>query len=207
MQTEFSRLSQPADLDRFRWVTQICLILGGLALLVWGSNWFVGGAVAIATHFGVSQLIIGLTIVAAGTSLPEVVTSMIAAIRGEREIAVGNIVGSNLFNILGVLGLSSICAPNGIEVSSAALHFDIPVMIVVAIACLPIFFTGNEIARWEGGVFVFYCFAYTTYLVLSATENEFSRTFGKMIFFVIPLTGHYTTCHVLPLLMFTPEQI
>ena len=168
---------------------QIALIVGGLALLGVGANWLVRGSVTIATRIGVSELIIGLTIVALGTSLPEVVTSIMAARRGERDIAVGNVVGSNLFNILCVLGLSSLIAPQGIAVSSTALRFDIPVMIAVAVACLPIFFTGNVIARWEGGLFFFYYLTYTTYLVLDATNNDFGRTFaGVMVVFVIPIT-------------------
>lgn len=138
---------------------------------------------------GVSELIIGLTIVALGTSLPEVVTSVIAAMRGERDIAVGNVVGSNLFNILCVLGLSSLIAPEGLHVAQAAIRFDIPVMIAVAAACLPIFFTGHLISRWEGGLFFFYYLAYTAYIVLEAMQHEFHRTLGGvMLVFVIPIT-------------------
>jgi cation:H+ antiporter len=166
------------------------LIAAGLALLSLGSRWLVDGAVSVAESLGVSQLVIGLTIVAAGTSLPEVVTSIVAAIRGERDIAVGNVVGSNLFNILCVLGLASAIAPGGVTVSPSALWFDVPVMIAVAVACLPIFFTGHVIARWEGGLFFFYYLAYTAYLVLDATGSEFSRTLaGVMIGFVAPLTA------------------
>ena len=118
-----------------------------------------------------------------------VVTSIMAAWRGERDIAVGNVVGSSIFNILCVLGLAGAIAPSGVAISPAALRFDIPVMIVVAVACLPIFFTGNVIARWEGGVFFAYYIAYTTYLVLSVTQAAVTRTFGTiMIAFVIPLT-------------------
>ena len=95
-------------------------------------------------------MVIGLTIVAAGTSLPEVATSVVAALRGERDIAVGNVIGSNTFNILGVLGLSGLVAPAGLPVRRAMLSFDLPVMIAVAVACLPVFFTGHLIARWEG---------------------------------------------------------
>ncbi len=126
------------------------LLIAGLGLLVLGSRWFVEAAVTIARDLGVSELVIGLTIVSAGTSLPEVATSIMAAIRGERDIAVGNAVGSNLFNIMGVLGISSLVSAGGIGVSEAALQLDIPVMIAVAAACLPIFFTGHVIARWEG---------------------------------------------------------
>ncbi len=140
------------------------LILLGLFLLILGSRWLVNGAVVIAKAIGVSELIIGLTIVAAGTSLPEVATSVVATIRGESDIAVGNVVGSNIFNILAVLGLSSIAAMDGIKVSPIALHFDIPVMIAVAVICLPVFFTRNLISRWEG-VFLLGCYGvYIAYL-------------------------------------------
>ena len=168
---------------------QAALIVLGLFLLGFGSRWLVDGAVSIARLFDVDELIIGLTIVAVGTALPEVVTSIIASLRGQRDIAVGNIVGSNLFNILGVLGLSSILSVDGIEVSPAVLRLDLPVMVAVAFACLPIFFTGNVIARWEGGLFLGYYILYTTYLVLLATNASITRTFsGVMVVFVIPLT-------------------
>jgi cation:H+ antiporter len=168
----------------------LLLVAGGLSLLVLGSRWLVSGAVVIATYLGLSELIIGLTIVAAGTSLPEVATSIIASIRGERDIAVGNVVGSNIFNILAVLGISGIAAPHGLPVPESMLRFDIPVMTAVAIACLPIFFTGNVIARWEGKLFLFYYAAYTTYIVLDSTDHYFERTFAYgMIWFVIPLTA------------------
>lgn len=167
----------------------IAFILVGLAMLVLGSYWLVEGAIAIARAIGVSELIIGLTIVAAGTSMPEVATSVTAAIKGERDIAVGNVVGSNIFNILAVLGLSSLVAPGGINVSQSVLDFDIPVMIAVAVACLPIFFTGYAIARWEGFLFLAYYIAYTLFLVLTSTGHAVLDTFGSaMIFFIIPLT-------------------
>lgn len=166
------------------------LIVGGLCLLGIGSTLLIGGSVYVATSFGVSELVIGLTIVAAGTSLPEVVTSLTAAVRGERDIAVGNVVGSNIFNILCVLGISSTIGPTGVAVSPSAIAFDIPVMIAVAIACLPIFVTGHIISRWEGGLFLFYYVAYTTYIVLNATGHGFLQGYSNMmLWFVIPLTG------------------
>jgi cation:H+ antiporter len=168
----------------------LVLIVAGLAALVLGSRWLVQGAVAIATTLGVSELVIGLTVVAAGTSLPEVAASIVAAVRGERDIAVGNVVGSNIFNILAVLGLSSLTSPSGIQVSAAALAFDIPVMIAVAVACFPVFYTGGTISRWEGIVFLGYYVAYTTYLVLNATQHAGLATFqAAMLWFVIPLTA------------------
>jgi len=171
-------------------VTDIALSLAGLVMLVLGSRWLVNGAVVIATHLGLSELIIGLTIVAVGTSLPEVATSIIASMRGERDIAVGNVVGSNIFNILAVLGISGIAAPHGLPVPESALRFDIPVMTAAAVACLPIFFTGNEISRWEGKLFLFYYIAYTTYIILDTTDHTFARTFAHgMVWFVLPLTA------------------
>lgn len=172
-----------------QWLLNLGYILVGLALLVVGSRWLVAGAIAIAKALGVSELVIGLTIVAAGTSLPELATSVVASLRGERDIAVGNVVGSNIFNIMAVLGLTSIFAPNGIPVAAAALRLDIPVMIAVAIACLPIFFTGNVIARWEGFIFLAYFGVYTTYLIMASTQHAILPIFSTvMIAFVIPIT-------------------
>jgi len=172
------------------WSAQLALIAVGLALLVLGSNWLVEAAIVFAKYLGVSEMVIGLTVIAAGTSLPEVATSIMAALRGQRDIAVGNVVGSNTFNILGVLGLSSLVAPASLTVAPAMLAFDIPVMIAVALACLPIFFTGNLIARWEGALFFAYYFAYAAYLILAAREHDALATYGfAMITFVLPLTA------------------
>ncbi len=140
-------------------------------------------------HFGVSELVIGLTILAAGTSLPEVATSVVAAVRGERDIAVGNVVGSNLFNLLGVLGISAFVSPDGIGISETAYQFDLPVMFAVAVACMPIFFTGHVIARWEGAMFLAYYVAYTSYVVMDAANLGLTRSFASvMLGFVLPLT-------------------
>jgi cation:H+ antiporter len=165
------------------------LFAAGLALLVVGSRYSVEGCVQIAKLWGVSDLIIGLTIVAVGTSLPEVVTSVVASYRGERDIAVGNIIGSCIFNILGVLGLGSIVSASGLHVSESALTFDIPIMIATAIVCLPIFFIEHRIERWEGGLlFAYYC-AYTAYLILDTTGHGFGRILETvLVMFVIPLT-------------------
>ena len=169
---------------------QLALMLAGLGMLVLGSRWLVGGAVALARLIGLSELVIGLTIVAAGTSLPEIATSVLASLRGARDIAVGNVVGSNLFNILLVLGSAAVVAPQGVAVPSAALALDIPVMTVVALACLPIFFTGHRIDRWEGGLFLGYYIAYTAYLVLAARQHAALEAYSAvMLWFVIPLTA------------------
>lgn len=171
------------------WSIQVALILAGLTLLVLGSNWLVEAAVAFARALGVSELVIGLTLIAAGTSLPEVATSIMAALRGERDIAVGNVVGSNIFNILGVLGVSAAIAPTSLTVAPSLLAFDLPVMVAVALACLPIFFTGHLIARWEGGLFFAYYLIYTLYLILMARQHDALAQFGWIMgSFVLPLT-------------------
>jgi cation:H+ antiporter len=176
--------------DKQAWLKNIGLIAVGLVLLVLGSRWLVDSAVIFAKHLGVSEVVIGLTIVAAGTSLPEVVTSIIAAIRGERDIAVGNVVGSNIFNIMAVLGIASIVAPAGIPVEASTIRFDIPVMIAVALACLPIFYTGQTISRPEGILFFAYYIAYTMYLVFAATSNPALGNFGQvMVYGALPLTA------------------
>ena len=130
------------------------LALAGLGMLTIGAGWLVDGASAIARRFGVSELVIGLTLVAAGTSLPELATSLVAAVRGQRDMAVGNVVGSNIFNILAVLGISGAFSPAGLLVAGSARSFDLPIMLAVSVACLPVFFTRLSIDRWEGGLFV-----------------------------------------------------
>ncbi|MEN9629221.1 MAG: hypothetical protein RJA10_2448, partial [Pseudomonadota bacterium] len=170
---------------------QLLLIGAGLAALVLGSEWLVSAAVSFAKALGVSDLVIGLTIVAAGTSMPEVATSITAAAKGERDIAVGNVVGSNVFNILGCLGLSGLFAGHaGLTMAPSLLSFDIWVMLAVALACLPVFFSGREIARWEGGVFLAYYLAYVAYLILAAQQHDALPLFsGAMMSFVLPLTA------------------
>jgi cation:H+ antiporter len=170
-------------------MTTIILFVVGLGLLILGAESLVRGASRLAAAMGVSPLIIGLTIVAFGTTSPELVVSIQSSIIGQSDIALGNVVGSNVFNILAVLGLSAIFAPGGINVSSSALHFDIPVMIAVAVACLPIFFTGNIIALWEGALFFCYYLAYAAYLIIGSKHHEILPIFSYvMIIFVIPLT-------------------
>jgi len=170
-------------------ITQLIFIIVGLALLVQGSDWLVDGAVVIATYFGVSELIIGLTIISIGTSLPELATVIIGSLRGEQDLVVGNIIGSNLFNILLVLGVTSMIAPGGLAVPHAAIVFDMPVMIAAAVACFPIFFTDYLIERWEGALFLTYYAIYATYLFLHATQHSMLVAFSSvMLWFVIPLT-------------------
>jgi cation:H+ antiporter len=181
-------LDEPAK--PYAWAVNLGLIIVGLVLLVAGSNFLVEGAVTLARALGLSELVIGLTVIAIGTSLPELATSVIAAFKGQRDIAVGNIVGSNIFNLLLVLGLASLVSPLPISVATNALAFDFPVMIAVAVACLPIFFAGYSINRWEGLLFLAYYAAYLAYLVMASTGRPAAETFADaMIGYALPLTA------------------
>ncbi|WP_119153145.1 calcium/sodium antiporter [Caldimonas tepidiphila] len=168
---------------------QLLMVVAGVALLVLGSRWLVASATAFAQAIGVSDLVIGLTIVAAGTSMPEVATSVMAAVRGERDIAVGNVIGSNIFNLLGCLGLAGLAAGGDLLIAPAVLRFDLWVMVAVALACLPVFMTGFRIGRWEGAVFLGYYVAYTVYLILAAQQHDALEAFSNvMLGFVVPIT-------------------
>jgi len=172
-----------------KWLLNSIFFLVGLGLMVLGSKWLVESAVTFATYLGVSELVIGLTIVAAGTSLPEVATSILASIKGERDIAVGNIVGSNIFNVFFVLGSAALVSPNGVSVNMEALEFDLPIVIAISFACLPIFFTDYKISRWEGFLFFFYYIAYTVYIILASIDDQAIETYSKvMMYFVIPIS-------------------
>ena len=164
---------------------EVVRALVGLVLLVWGADLFVDGAVEIARSFGVSELVIGLTIVAVGTSMPEIMTSIVASYKGERDIAVGNVVGSNIFNILGVLGLSAVVKP--IAVPEVAISFDIPVMILAAIMCAP-FFVGATLTRWRALLFLGSFAFYVIYLILKSSGNGLMSTIEDFILhFYAPL--------------------
>lgn len=171
------------------WAAQLLLVAGGLGLLVLGSGWLVDSAVVFARALGVSDLVIGLTIIAAGTSMPEVATSITAAIRGERDIAVGNVIGSNTFNILGCLGLTGVVSPSGLGIAAAVLHFDIWVMIAVSFACLPMLLLRRQIGRKRGLLFLTYYALYVAYLVLGAQQHDALDEFSAvMVSFVLPIT-------------------
>lgn len=168
----------------------LALVAFGLFLQVIGSRWLINGAVAIAHLAGLPELVIGLTVVAAGTSLPEIATSVLAGFRGQQDLAVGNAVGSNILNILAALGLASLVAPQGLPVSAAAAQFDMPVMMVVAFSCLPIFFTDGRISRWEGLLFLGYYAAYTVYLILGSSYHAALLLYSAiMVVFILPLTA------------------
>jgi cation:H+ antiporter len=189
VQSEYEREYGPTSVGRWTWLLNLVYIGLGLVTLVVGSRMFVSGAVSIAQALGLSELVIGLTIVAAGTSLPELATSLVATFRGEGDIAVGNVVGSNIFNILAVLGVTTLTSGPGIIIPDSVFNFDLPVMVAVAVACLPIFMTGNVISRWEGVLFTAYYVAYATFLVLRTTDHDNLGVLSQvMLLFVIPIT-------------------
>lgn len=179
----------PAAEPRRRLAVDGLLIGLGVALLVVGANWLVDGATQVARSWGVSDLVIGLTVVAIGTSLPELATSIVAAMRGQRDMAVGNLLGSCLFNLGAVLGLAALVAGDGIPVEPAAVRFDLPVMVAAAFALVPVAFTGLRIERWEGALFVGYYAAYLAFVVMTAVNHTALPAFGVAVgAFVIPLT-------------------
>jgi cation:H+ antiporter len=164
-------------------------VAAGLALLALGARWLVGSATAVAQAIGVDDTVIALTIVAAGTGLPEVATSIVATLRGQRDIAVGNVIGSNIFNLLGILGISAV-AGGGLAVASAFENFDVPVMVAVAVACLPLTARRHEIARWQGAFFLGVYVVYVLYLILAAQQHAvLERVNAVMLEFVLPLVA------------------
>lgn len=173
-----------------KWYVQVWFVVAGLIMLVLGANWLVESATIFARALGMSELVIGLTIVAAGTSLPEVAASLTAALKGERDIAVGNVVGSNVFNILGCVGVGGLASgAAGLPIAGSVLNFDLWVMLAASVACLPVFISGREIARWEGALFLGYYVAYVAYLVLSAQAHAALPAFSSvMLSFVLPIT-------------------
>lgn len=168
----------------------LLITLLGLSLLIVGSRLFTRSATTLARGWGVPEMVIGLTVVAAGTSLPEVATSLVAALNGKTDIAVGNVVGSNLFNLTGVLGLSVLTTGEGIPVPPAVLEFDLLVLIVVSILCLPIFFTGHRISRPEGMLFVLVYGLYTLAMVGFCCHPFIVRSLPYALWiFLVPLTA------------------
>lgn len=166
---------------------QVGLIIAGLALLVLGSRLLVDSATEIASALGVSDLVIGLTVVAAGTSLPELATSVLAAIRGQRDIAVGNVVGSNIFNLLCVLGASAVVSSDGVAVNREVIRLDFPVMLAATIVLLPICWNGFKVKRWEGIMLAVFYVAYVAYLVMEAGDSGAPGQFRAAMLIIVPL--------------------
>ena len=140
----------------------VLLVVAGLGVLVVASQLFVGGAVVLAKSWGVTEAVIGLTVVAVGTSMPEFATSLVAAVRGHGDVAIGIVVGSNIFNVLGILGIAALINP--IDTSGLS-RVDLATMVVAALAMLPAARSGGVISRLEGAVLLFAYFGYTAWLV------------------------------------------
>lgn len=176
--------------EKPRSLMRIALLAAGLLLLTAGGQLLVDASVVIAINLGLSERIIGLTVIAIGTSLPALMTSLIAALRGERDIAVGNVIGSNLFNLLGVLGLTALIAPVPLTISPNALVFDLPIMLGVAVLCVPLFYSGYRIDRIEGLFLLSLYLTYGLHIVsISSGMLLAERLEGMMLRFILPLLG------------------
>ena len=152
-----------AILNRAKYAT---ILLAGMAITVVGAGWLVDGSIAIARSLQVSEAVIGLSVVAIGTSAPELVTTIVATLRHERDVAIGNLLGSSIYNVLLILGLAALAAPSGLNVTRNLQLFDIPLMTLVALACVPVFLTGRCISRMEGGLGVAAYLIYLIWLVM-----------------------------------------
>lgn len=167
--------------------SSMLMVLIGLGLLVFAGHLLLGAAVTVADDLGLSERVMGLTVIAVSTSLPQLATSLLAALRGQRDIAVGNVIGSNLFNLLGVLGFTALVAPTPLSVSPNALDFDLPVLLGVAVLCLPVFYSGYRVTRAEGLLFLGLYLAYGLHVVSFTTGMPLAGKLEHlMLFFVLP---------------------
>ncbi|AMB88210.1 conjugal transfer protein TraR [Pseudomonas agarici] len=174
------------------WISCVIRILLGLGLLALAGHLLLDAAVEVATELGLSERIIGLTVVAVGTSLPQLATSLIAAFRGQQGIAVGNVIGANLFNLLGVLGVTALIAPAPLSVSPNALSFDLPIMLGVAALCWPVFYSGYRITRAEGLLFLGLYLAYGLHVIWFTTGMPMAQRLEHlMLFFILPVLLAY----------------
>lgn len=170
MNQEFSQEYSPAALNAGRgWLRgswHATLLLSGIGLTILGAKLMVAGAVSLAQSFGISDAIIGLTIMAIGTSMPELATTVLSTIKNDRDVAVGNLVGSSISNILLILGVTCLVAPNGVDVSRDVLWIDLPLAAAVAVVCYPVFRSDQRVSRREGLALVAAYLVYVTTLVL-----------------------------------------
>lgn len=164
-QVEFEPSTSKEKTDYKVWVWNFMLLFCGIIATIYGAEKLVAGAVNIAKHFGMSDAVIGLTIIAIGTSAPELATTIVGTIRNERDVAVGNLLGSSIINIFIVLGVTTIFIPNSITVSKSLLWFDLPLAAFVAIICYPVFRSDQIVSRKEGIAFVLMYLTYLSYLL------------------------------------------
>ncbi|HRD52712.1 MAG TPA: calcium/sodium antiporter [Flavobacteriales bacterium] len=156
-----SSLSRAHEPPRMRWWQAALLLVSGIAALTLGSDWFVDGGVGLARLGGVSEQLIGVTVIAFGTSVPELVTSLVAAFRKQPDISLGNLVGSNVFNLLGIIGVSAAIQP--VVASHSAFRIDLLAMLIIALILYPLMRFGKGMGRWQGAVLAS---AYLAYLLL-----------------------------------------
>jgi cation:H+ antiporter len=179
-------------------LVNLALTVGGLAVLLVGADWIVHSATELATELGIPEVVVGLTIIAVGTSLPEIATSVTAGLRGHRDIAVGNVIGSCIFNILMVLGATAAVAPAPLAVSPTLLTVDLPMMVAAALACFPILYVGLVVERSEGALLLGFYAAYIGYLVLLSIGDPVAGTFGDvLVLAAAPIAGIVLTVRAL----------
>lgn len=177
----------PHPPPRTPWMRSALLILMGLVALIGAGHLLLDAAVDLASELGLSERVIGLTVVAISTSLPQLATSLLAALRGQRDIAVGNVIGGNLFNLLGVLGFTALVAPSPLSVSPNALDFDLPVLLGVTLLCLPVFYSGYRVTRAEGLLFLALYLAYGLHVASFTTGMPLAGKLEHlMLFYVLP---------------------
>lgn len=165
-QEEYQAPAQHEKKDIKVWGWNFMLLFCGIVATIYGAEKLIDGSVEIARYFGMSDAVIGLTIVAIGTSAPELATTIVATFKNERDVAVGNLLGSSIINIFIILGITSVLTPNGINISQDILWFDLPLAALVAVVCYPVFKSDQMVSRKEGITFVMLYVAYLTYLLL-----------------------------------------
>jgi cation:H+ antiporter len=166
--TEFTE-AYPKTVAPDRTVLHIGMMLAGISIIVIGAERLVDAAVGMAREFGVSDALIGLTVVAIGTSAPELVTTIVSTLRGERDIAIGNLLGSSIYNILLILGITCLVPAHGLALPTQLVRIDVPIMAAVAVACIPIFITGRRVSRVEGGAMVAAYLAFLAFVLATQT--------------------------------------
>lgn len=157
----------PAN-DR-RTILYVGMTLGGIAAVVLGAEWLVDAAVGMARGFGVSDAFIGLTVVAIGTSAPELVTTIVSTLRNERDIAIGNLLGSSIYNILLILGITCLVPTHGLALPRSLVRIDIPIMVTVVLVCIPIFISGRRVHRAEGAAMVVAYLSFLAFVLATQT--------------------------------------
>ncbi len=169
-------------------IGRVAMMIGGLVLMIYGSHFLVSAATVIAQDLGLSERVIGLTVIGIATSLPALMTSLVAALRGERDIAVGNVIGSNLFNLLGVLGATALISPEPLSISPNALDFDFPVMLTAAVLTLPLFYSGYRLTRVEGLLMLVLYVIYGLHIVSFTTGMPLADRLERlMIHYALPV--------------------